>query len=206
MKKTRKILAMAACAILLVCISVGATVAYLTSADSVTNTFTIGKVAITLDEAKVNEYGDEVEGAARVKNNTYKLIPGHEYTKDPTVHFAAGSEASWLFVKVEDGIADIEADTKIAAQITANGWTALAGETGVYYKSVGANTTKDAIDYVVFENFTLTDTADVSAYKDKTIKVTAYAVQADGFKAEADAWDVVKDMVVSTATPEPVNP
>ena len=40
MKKTRKILAMAACAILLVCISVGATVAYLTSTDTVTNTFT----------------------------------------------------------------------------------------------------------------------------------------------------------------------
>ena len=34
MKKTRKILAMAACAVLLVCISVGATVAYLTSTDA----------------------------------------------------------------------------------------------------------------------------------------------------------------------------
>ena len=79
MKKTRKILLMAACAVLLVCISVGATVAYLTSVDSVTNTFTVGKVAITLDEAKVTEYGVAVEGAARVKANTYKLIPGHEY-------------------------------------------------------------------------------------------------------------------------------
>ena len=94
MKKTRKILLMAACAVLLVCISVGATVAYLTSTDSVTNTFTVGKVAITLDEAQVTEYGVAVEGADRVKTNTYKLIPGHEYKKDPTVHFAAGSEAS----------------------------------------------------------------------------------------------------------------
>ena len=53
MKKTRKILLMAACAILLVCISVGATVAYLTDMKSVTNTFTVGKVAITLDEKDV---------------------------------------------------------------------------------------------------------------------------------------------------------
>ena len=60
MKKTRKILLMAACAVLLVCISVGATVAYLTSTDTVTNTFTVGQVAITLDEAKVDMYGDAV--------------------------------------------------------------------------------------------------------------------------------------------------
>lgn len=200
MKKTRKILAMAACAILLVCISVGATVAYLTSTDQVVNTFTVGKVAITLDEADVTEYGVAVPDAARVKANTYKLIPGHEYKKDPTVHFAAGSEASWLFVKVENGISAIEADTKIAAQIAVNGWKALTGVDGVYYKQVDANTNNTAVDYPVFGTFTLTDTADVSAYKNATIKVTAYAVQADGFTEVADAWDVVKNMVVSTAT------
>ena len=200
MKKTRKILAMAACAILLVCISVGATVAYLTDMEQVVNTFTVGKVAITLDEAKVTEYGVAVEGVARVEANTYKLIPGHEYKKDPTVHFEAGSEASYLFVKVEDGIANIEAATTIADQITAKGWAALTGVDGVYYKSVDANTTSDAIDYVVFENFTLTDTANVSAYENATIKVTAYAVQSDGFTEVANAWNVVKDMVVSTAT------
>lgn len=189
MKKTRKILLMAACAVLLVCISVGATVAYLTSTDSVTNTFTVGKVAITLDEAKVTEYGVAVEDADRVKENIYKLIPGHSYKKDPTVHFAADSEASYLFVKVEDGIASIEAATTIADQITAKGWTALTGVDGVYYKSVGANTTSAAIDYVVFENFTLTDTANVSAYENATIKVTAYAVQADGFADAKAAWE-----------------
>ena len=189
MKKTRKILLMAACAVLLVCISVGATVAYLTSTDSVTNTFTVGKVAITLDEAQVTEYGVAVEGDARVKANTYKLIPGHEYKKDPTVHFVAGSEASWLFVKVENGISAIEADTKIAAQIANNGWTALTGVDGVYYQRVDANATSAAINYVVFEKFTLTDTANVSAYENAAIKVTAYAVQADGFDTAKDAWN-----------------
>ena len=43
-------------AVLLVSLSVGATLAYLTSTtQTVKNTFTVGKVNITLDEVKVNE-------------------------------------------------------------------------------------------------------------------------------------------------------
>lgn len=188
MKTKTKVFALSLCAVLLVAVTVFTTVAFLKSSDSVTNTFTVGKVAITLDEAEVDEYGVTVSGAARVKANTYKLIPGHEYTKDPTVHFAAGSEASWLFVKVENGLAAIEGGTAIAAQITANDWTALDGAAGVYYKSVAANNTSAAIDYSVFDSFKLTDDADVSGYTNAEIKVTAYAIQADGFTTAAAAW------------------
>lgn len=210
MKKTRKILLMAACAVLLVCISVGATVAYLTATDSVTNTFTVGKVEITLDEAKVTEYGVAVEAADRVKTNNYKLIPGHEYKKDPTVHFAAGSEASYLFVKVENDIESIEtaypyADGTgtIEDQIKANGWTELItveGVTGVYYKEV--NATDVAVDYPVFAGFKVRDDAAVEAFAPivsigpngenvdvpRKVTVTAYAIQADGFETAAAAW------------------
>lgn len=209
MKKTRKILLMAACAVLLVCISVGATVAYLTATDTVTNTFTVGKVAITLDEAKVNTDGSLVEGAARVKKNSYKLIPGHEYTKDPTVHFAAGSEASYLFVKVENDIADIEdvypyAEGKngtIAQQIVASGWTLLSGYTDIYYQKVEANTTNNNKDYPVFAGFKVKGDANVENFAPivsigpngevdvpKKVTVTAYAIQADGFENAAAAW------------------
>ena len=48
MKRTKQILSLALCAILLVSATVATTVAYLTSQDAVTNTFTVGKVAITL--------------------------------------------------------------------------------------------------------------------------------------------------------------
>ena len=191
MKTKTKALVLLLCAVLLVAVSVFTTVAFLTSKDSVENTFTVGKVAITLDEAEVDEYGVATEGAARVKENTYKLIPGHKYTKDPTVHFAAGSEASYLFVKIENGLANIEADTKIADQIEANDWTALAGIDGVYYMKVPANNTSAAIDYPVFGSFKLTDDADVSSYADTKIKVTAYAIQADGFASAAAAWTEV---------------
>ena len=99
MKKTRKILLMAACAVLLVCISVGATVAYLTSTDSVTNTFTVGKVAIKLDEAPVDTNGKATTGA-RVKANNYKLLPGHTYNKDPMVTVLSGSEPAYIKMTV----------------------------------------------------------------------------------------------------------
>ena len=189
-RKLRKILLTICSAMLLVTLSVGATFAYLTSTDEVVNTFTVGKVAITLDETDVDANGEK-DGNTRVKANEYKLMPGHEYTKDPVVHFAAGSEASWLFVKVENDIAAIEAETTIADQIVDNGWTALDGVDGVYYKSVAANTTDAAADYEVFEKFTIKDDVNndtLAKYADETITVTAYAVQADGLDTVAEAW------------------
>ena len=100
MKTRSKALLLTLCAVLLVAASVLGTMAYLTSTDSVENTFTVGSVAITLDEAKVDENGTPVEGAARVKSNEYKLMPGHTYTKDPTVTVEKGSESSYVRMKV----------------------------------------------------------------------------------------------------------
>ena len=194
MKKTRKILAMAACAILLVCISVGATVAYLTSTDEVTNTFTIGTVAITLDEAPVGADGKKIAGN-RVKANSYKLMPGHTYTKDPTIHVAAASDDCYLFVKVANEITAIEGETTVAAQMTAKGWVAVDGVTGVYVytQSNAPAVVAGGSNVTVFDNFTISGTVDnatLATYNNKTITVTAYAIQADGFegKTASEIW------------------
>ena len=185
--KTRtKALILSVCAVLLAVTSVLGTLAYLKSQDAVTNTFTIGKVAITLDEQPVDEYGTAQDGA-RVKANRYKLIPGHSYQKDPTVHLAANSEASWLFVKVENGLATAEGGSTIASQIAANGWTALEGVTGVYYKQA-AKTGASAVDYAVFQSFALKNDVALDAFANASIKETAYAIQADGFVTAAQAW------------------
>ena len=69
MKTRRNALLLSFCAVLLVVASVFGTVAYMTSKDQVKNTFTVGKVAINLDEAKVTDDGKPVEGADRVKEN-----------------------------------------------------------------------------------------------------------------------------------------
>lgn len=209
MKTKTKALALALCAVLLVVSTVFVTMAYLTSKDTVTNTFTVGKVTITLDEADVDLMGVK-DGDARVKANEYKLIPGHTYIKDPTIHVAGDSENCWLFVKVENGLKDIIAgntsvsendstDTvyTIEAQMTKNGWSLVTGETNIYAYKATAKTG----DYKVFDNFKLKGDANVSNYatvKDddgnitggKTIEVTAYAIQADGFATAAEAWKV----------------
>ena len=100
MKTKSKALLLTLCAVLLVAASVLGTMAYLTSTAKVENTFTIGKVEIKLDEAKVTADGIPVEGAARVTANSYKLMPGTTYTKDPTVTVKAGSEESYVRMKV----------------------------------------------------------------------------------------------------------
>lgn len=107
MKKSmlRKVLLLACSAVLLVCLSVGATLAYLTSQDTVTNTFTVGKVDITLDEAAIKEdkaTGNWVEDSSksRTEGNAYHLMPGLTYAKDPTVTVKAGSEPSYVRILV----------------------------------------------------------------------------------------------------------
>ena len=189
MSKTKKTLALVLSFVLVIALTIVGTIAYLTSTPgAVTNTFTVGKVEITLDETDVDLYGVK-DGDSRVTTNNYKLIPGHTYVKDPTVHVQPGSEKCYVFVKVVDSIAAIEDTTKIADQITAKGWTALSGVDNVYYKvqdEVAADAT--AVDLVVFENFKVKGDADVSSYAGKTVVVTAYAIQFDGFDDAAAAW------------------
>lgn len=191
MKTRTKVLLLTLCAALLVCATVLATMAFLTDTAEVKNTFTVGNVDITLDEAKVTVYG-KADGTDRVIENDYKLIPGKTYTKDSTVTVATGSEDCYLFVKVENDIANAlistsTNDTKtIADQMEDNGWTLLSGSSNIYYQQDA----KKADDKVpVFSTFTVSsNVADLSTYDGKTIIVTAYAVQADGFSSAADAW------------------
>ena len=207
MKKSMKALLIALCAVLLVAGSIFGTLAYLTSTAAVTNTFTVGKVAITLDEAKVDLYGNPLNSsnevvtlanAERVYANEYKLIPGHEYTKDPTVTVKADSEECYVFVKVINGLGS-DATLTISSD-----WTALSGVDNVYcYKEKVATSSSDTELTPVFTEFTLGNTVDVSAYAINTdgkvvesssstdlkkISVDAYAVQADGFSSAAAAW------------------
>lgn len=179
-KKLMTVLAL----VLVIALSVAGTYAYLTSQASVKNTFTVGNVAITMDETDVD---NSTPDADRDVANAYKLIPGTTYTKDPIIHVAATSEQCYLFVKVENDIAGAEtteAGKTVAAQLAANGWSLVDGQTNIYvYKDAvngGANVN-------VFENFTVSNDINNDALKTaadgKTITVTACAVQAEGLTA-----------------------
>lgn len=78
MKTKTKVLVLSACMVLIAVVAVLGTMAFLTSEDEVKNTFTVGKVSITLDEADVKTDGTyETTADARVSANQYHLIPGH---------------------------------------------------------------------------------------------------------------------------------
>ena len=210
MKTKRKALLLTFCAVLLVVASVLGTIAYLTSQDEVKNTFTVGQVAIKLDEAKVTEDGKAVTPAARVKENRYKLLPGHTYTKDPTVTVRSGSESSYIKMTVTFTMAN-ELDAIFApdgADLTSifkgynpANWIAkgntknTADNTRTYefwYKdAVGAPTADVALD-ALFDSITVPN--DITGEQLATIQgmkitVNAYAIQADGFETAAKAWD-----------------
>jgi predicted ribosomally synthesized peptide with SipW-like signal peptide len=97
----KKLLAVSIVVVLLVVAAVGSTLAYFTDkTDAAENTFTVGKVKISLDEAKVDESGATILDAdgntTRVKGNEYKLVPSRSYDKDPTVHVLEGSEKCFI--------------------------------------------------------------------------------------------------------------
>lgn len=209
MKVRNKILLLALCMAALIAVSVLGTMAYLTSTDEVTNTFTVGKVAIKLDEAKVNTDGSLVENAARVKENEYKLLPGHTYNKDPMVTVLGGSEPSYVKMTVTFSKAN-ELDAIFAptgADLTSifNGYDAANWISKGNTKDATANTRtyefwyKEAVDATaadvaldaLFDSITVPGTItgeQLATIEGMTITVNAYAIQADGFADAAAAW------------------
>ena len=213
--KLRKVLLLACSAVLLVCLSVGATFAYLTSTtENVVNTFTVGKVAIDLNESKVDLNGVPVPSANPVKANDYKLMPGHTYTKDPTVTVKADSEDCYIraFVtvsmsdKFDELFSDHKDDFTISDWVTLNtDWTYIdnkedtAAKTRTYevwYKNgdVQPAVTADTKIAPIFSEIkvpgVLTN-AEINTIQGAKITVVAQAIQADGFEGNggaAAAW------------------
>lgn len=209
MKKT-KILLLSLCAALLITASVIGTLAYLTSQDTVANTFTIGKVNITLDEAAVNPDGTEIEGADRVKENNYHLIPGQTYIKDPTMTVAKGSEESFVRILVTFNCLQ-ELDKAFApsgAELTSifNGYD---NEKWIY-QAVQRDKTTNTVTYefrykeavkpsdneslvldALFDSITVPSTFDgddMDAISDLEITVIGHAIQTAGFIDANQAW------------------
>ncbi len=185
----KKAIILVLCAVLLCGASVLGTLAYLTSQDSVTNTFTVGNVTITLDEAEVNGDGKAADKDVRTDANTYKLVPGKTYDKDPIIHVADGSEKSYLFIKVENGIAAIEDSTNsIASQLVDNGWAPIAEGSNIYYYNTAVEANANVPTFATFTIAGETDNEALATYASETVVVTAYAVQEAGFNTAADAW------------------
>lgn len=179
---------------------IGGTVAWLIAkTEPVVNTFTYGDINITLEETD-----NSLDGDGNPNTNNYPMIPGNPIAKDPKVTFKAKSENAWLFVKLEKSanfdsfmeytvILDDPATTDVV-----EGWTALDGVDGVYYRSVD-KADADKEFYVIKDNtvnvkgevtkemLNALDKNGASNYPKLT--VTAYAVQRDtNITTASDAW------------------
>lgn len=170
----KKTLALVLALTLLVAGVVGGTLAWLTDQTAeVKNTFTVGDINIGLTETTAD----------------YKMVPGNTIAKDPTVTVKANSEACWLFVKVTESE---NLDTFITYAI-AEGWTALPGVDGVYYREVPASAADQTFSVLagntVTVNNTVTKTMLETAKTDApTLTFQAYAIQKDHFTTADAAW------------------
>lgn len=184
----KKILAGVLACILLIGVGVGGTLAWLTTDTApVVNTFTVGNIDITLEETTTD----------------YKMVPGNTIDKNPKVTVLSGSEASWLFVKIEES-ANLDDFIVYAVE---DGWTPLDDVDGVYYREVPATTQDTPFDVIgnkgvdgmgtfvankvlVKETVTkaMMDAIEKAPATAPTLTFTAYACQKDNIVSAADAW------------------
>lgn len=194
-KISKKSILMILAVALVLCSIISGTIAWLISqTEPITNTFTYGDINIDLEET------DTDDGDGNPDTNTYDMVPGKDITKDPLVTVLADSEDAWVFVKLEKSA---NFDDFMMYEM-ADGWTALAGFDGVYYREVA----KAAADQeftvikddkvsvkgeVTKEMLNALDANGASDYP--TLKVTAYAVQRDGdidaIDTATEAWAMI---------------
>lgn len=167
---------------LIVGISVGGTLAWLTDkTGDVVNTFTVGDVDIDLTETT---------------GNSYKIVPGANITKDPVVTVKANKEPCWVFVKIVEAnwpaVTETDSTTRKINYSVGSGWTALDGETGVYYREAGTLTADASYPVLANNQVTVSPTltkAEANAITtNPTLTFTAYAIQKEGFTDAAAAW------------------
>ncbi len=224
MKTGKKVLLGVSGAALLVAGSIAGTLAYLTASETVTNTFTMGKVAIDLTETDVDENGVPIPDAEPVKENEYRLVPGKTYTKDPTLTVKAESEEAYirmmLTIENWDAMSEFVGGdhTKLFDAISTD-WKAgdseeTDGNLTVEYRYVTADTkdkdtvtggTTDTKLAPLFTELTIPGALDSTALEKLDgfkIVVEGHAIQATGFDTADAAWEAFDAQNATTEATE----
>lgn len=207
MKNWKKPLLVCLCVVVVMATVVAGTLAWLVDTDSAVNTFTMGQVDISVDEAKVNTDGTPVTGADRVKENSYHLIPGQTYTKDPTLTVAGTSEEAYvrmlLTINCKNELDAIFAPDGVALETVFNGYDVAVwvfeGQTikdnavtyEFRYKSTVDPDGSDVVLDALFDSFTIPGTLDgddLKSIENLQIVIEGHAIQATGFETADAAW------------------
>ena len=188
MKNMKRSIALVVAIALLIGCAAGGTMAWLMDkSNTITNTFTTADVDIELTETK---------------GNSFKMVPGAVIEKDPTVTVKKGSEACWLFVKVEK---TTNFDEYMDCGVNKD-WKLVDGEDDVYYRQVADTDADQAFDIIGYNKDSVwqkdkvliksdVDKEDMTAAKANapTLTFTAYAIQQEGFATAKDAWTEAKN-------------
>lgn len=181
-----KFVALMLACVLLIGGVVNGTIAWLTAKDNtpVVNKFTTSTIGVELKEHTYDAAEDELTSTVTDEGvSNYKMIPGWTIPKDPQAWITSGSEAAYLFVKVEEST---NFDTFMTYKI-ADGWTLVPGQTDVYYRVVDAGKSAaqmdDAYAFGILEdnkvtvNGTVTKEMMTDGFTQPTLTFTAYAHQ-----------------------------
>lgn len=176
---------------LVICVSIGGVLAYLTAkTNTITNTFTVGKVDLSLTET----WNTDSDGDGTNDSWSAKIIPGKEYTKDPVVTVEADSEECWLFVKFDENNSPANYFDYTSTLTEANGWIQGDGTNipaNVWYRSVPASDKDTAWHLLDGDKITINgdkvNATNMNAAAAAELAYTAYAVQKEGLDAKT-AW------------------
>ena len=166
---------------------IGSSIAWLmTSTDPIVNVFTYGDIQIKLEETT----GDR-----------YKMTPGATLEKDPKITVLADSEDCWLFVKIDESA--VEKLSDYIDYSIADGWTALNGAPGVYYREVNSSDQDQPFGVLADNKVTVKGSVTKEMLEKlnnanyPTLTFTGYAVQRDAAIEEidtaAEAWALVSN-------------
>ncbi|MDD6488777.1 MAG: hypothetical protein PUG48_03045 [Clostridia bacterium] len=167
---------------LVACLSIGATLAWLTSqTGTLTNTFTIGKIGLTLDEA--SSYYNIVDDSSirTTTGNSYFIYNSAVLPKDPTVTIEANSEDCYVFMSYVP--TDSLKSVIKSVDVNEDYWTKVEGHEGLYVYSqdgepvlVKKNSDDQKLE-PLFTTVTIQDSCDCSDFTDNeqiVVKALAY--------------------------------
>lgn len=190
---------------------VGGTLAYFTDDDAAENTFTFGKVDIELEETSV---ADDTKGYIAGEQNTTEgfdfdnILPGLKYAKEPVITVEDDSLDAYVFAELIVGNYN-----ELYAALTAAGVDATKLDALLLEADLGTGEVIDAwqegdVFHIVYTNGVMEAEDSWTVFKavqipaeltseivedlgEVSLKIQAYAVQAEGIADAAAAWAVV---------------
>ncbi len=187
MKKSKNFLAFALAFAVIAATFVAPTFSWLSSqSEKVVNTFSGGTISVMIDETPVDENGKKIEGE-RVTANNYKYVAGSVLDKDPAPTILKGSDKCYVYLCVENDLTDL-----FSLDIDSSSWTLVAQKDGksvyTYKEAVDASHAENDVALnPIFTHVTVSEeltAEDVEQIGERTLCVTAYAVQTEALTVE----------------------